>query len=118
AAGAGTRFLSPKPKVCQPLCGRPMLGWVLDQALRLEPERIVLVVGHGADEVQAAAEAEVAGRVELRCVLQAERKGTGHAVLRALPALAPGDPVVVLYVDMPLLTAESLTALVAAQAGA
>jgi bifunctional UDP-N-acetylglucosamine pyrophosphorylase/glucosamine-1-phosphate N-acetyltransferase len=49
AAGAGTRFLSARPKVCQSLCGRTLLGWVLEQACALEPERVVVVVGHGAD---------------------------------------------------------------------
>jgi bifunctional UDP-N-acetylglucosamine pyrophosphorylase / glucosamine-1-phosphate N-acetyltransferase len=118
AAGAGTRFLSSRPKVCQPLCGRPLIGWVLDQALALAPERIVLVVGHGAEEVQKAVEAEPlppAERARLRFVLQAERRGTGHAVQQALPELAAGDPVVVLYGDMPLLRAESLATLCAAR---
>ncbi|NOT31380.1 MAG: bifunctional N-acetylglucosamine-1-phosphate uridyltransferase/glucosamine-1-phosphate acetyltransferase [Planctomycetes bacterium] len=121
AAGAGTRFLSARPKVCQPLCGRTLLGWVLEQARALEPQRIVLVVGHGADEVRAAAEAEgrALGLLErLRFVLQAERKGTGHAVLQALPEFGQGDPVVVLYGDMPLLTNASLEALCAARARA
>jgi len=121
AAGAGTRFLSKKPKVLQPLCGRPMIGWILDQARALAPERIVLVLGHGADEVRAAVEADCASdeeRARLRFVLQAERKGTGHAVLQALPQLAPSDPVVVLYGDMPLLRVESLSALCAAREGA
>ncbi|MSR63635.1 MAG: bifunctional N-acetylglucosamine-1-phosphate uridyltransferase/glucosamine-1-phosphate acetyltransferase [Planctomycetes bacterium] len=125
AAGAGTRFLSRKPKVLQPLCGRPMLGWILDQARALSPERIVLVLGHGADEVRAAVEVDCAAmgataaeRASLRFVLQAERKGTGHAVLLALPELAPSDPVVVLYGDMPLLRTESLSALCAARSTA
>jgi len=111
AAGAGTRFLSSRPKVCQPLCGRAMLGWVLDEARALEPERIVLVVGHGADEVEKALEAEAlpaSWRERVRVVLQAQRRGTGHAVLQALPELGRTDPVVVLYGDMPLLRPESL----------
>ena len=117
AAGAGTRFLSTLPKVCQPLCGRPLIGWVLDQARALEPERIVLVVGHGAEVVREAAEREVppGERGRLAFVLQAERRGTGHAVLQALPELAQSDPVVVLYGDMPLLRQESLFALCAAR---
>ncbi len=121
AAGAGTRFLSTRPKVCQTLCGRTLIGWVLEEARALEPERVVVVLGHGADEVRAAVEAE--GRAlglseRLRYVLQAERRGTGHAVLQALPELGQRDPVVVLYGDMPLLTAESLEALCAARARA
>lgn len=116
AAGAGTRFLSSRPKVCQPLCGRALIGWVLDQARALEPERIVIVVGHGADEVRAAVEKEGLTRAgeEVRFVLQAQRKGTGHAVLQALPELGKEDPVVVLYGDMPLLATASLQELCAA----
>jgi bifunctional UDP-N-acetylglucosamine pyrophosphorylase/glucosamine-1-phosphate N-acetyltransferase len=118
AAGAGTRFLSTLPKVCQPLCGRAMIGWVLDQARALEPERIVLVVGHGAEEVRARVEAEGADE-RLRFVLQEQRLGTGHALRVALPELARADgPVVVLYGDMPLLTAASCQRLLAALAGA
>jgi len=117
AAGAGTRFRSSLPKVCQPLCGRPLIGWVLDQARALEPERIVLVVGHGAEAVQAAVLAE-GDDERLRFVLQAERKGTGHALLQALGALGERDPVVVLYGDMPLLQVDSLRRLCAGLAGA
>src|SRR5262245_53153245 len=110
AAGAGTRFLSPLPKACQPLCGRAMIGWILDQARALEPERIVVVVGHGADAVRSAVAAEGADE-RLRFVLQEERKGTGHAALQALPEIARKDPVVVLYGDMPLLSGASLESL-------
>src|SRR5262245_6799996 len=113
AAGAGTRFLSALPKVCQPLCGRSMIAWILDQARMLEPERIVLVVGHGAEAVRAAVRAD-GHDSRVRFVLQKERKGTGHALLQALPELGSADPVVVLYGDMPLLRRESLDELCAA----
>jgi bifunctional UDP-N-acetylglucosamine pyrophosphorylase/glucosamine-1-phosphate N-acetyltransferase len=121
AAGAGKRFLSSRPKVCQLLCGRALIGWVLDQARALEPERIVVVVGHGADEVRAAVDAERlsdADRARVRFVLQAERRGTGHAVLQALPELGRNDPVLVLYGDMPLLRADTLEQLCSARARA
>ncbi len=113
AAGAGKRFLSSRPKVCQPVCGRALIGWVLEQARALDPERIVVVVGQGADEVRATVSAE-GDDPRLRFVLQAERKGTGHAVLQALPELGGRDPVVVLYGDMPLLTRASVDRLCAA----
>jgi bifunctional UDP-N-acetylglucosamine pyrophosphorylase / glucosamine-1-phosphate N-acetyltransferase len=117
AAGAGTRFHSNLPKVCHPLCGRAMIGWVLDQARTLEPERIVVVIGHGADDVRARIEAEGPDE-RLRWVLQLERRGTGDAVRQALPELGRDDPVIVLYGDMPLLRAASLERLCAAAAGA
>jgi bifunctional UDP-N-acetylglucosamine pyrophosphorylase/glucosamine-1-phosphate N-acetyltransferase len=114
AAGQGTRMKLERPKVLAPLCGRTMIGWVLEQALALDPERVLVVIGRGADELRA----EVT-RVDARvaCVVQAEQLGTGHALQTCLPALG-ADPgaVVLLYGDMPLLTAASLRRLCAAQA--
>jgi bifunctional UDP-N-acetylglucosamine pyrophosphorylase/glucosamine-1-phosphate N-acetyltransferase len=114
AAGQGTRMRSDTPKVLHRLCGRTMLGWVLEHARALAPERLILVVGEGRDQVEATLRAEEdATGVEL--VVQAERRGTGHAVQVAAPRIAdaPG-PIVVLYGDMPLLSAQSLDALVSA----
>ncbi len=122
AAGQGKRMRSALPKVLHAMCGRPMLGYVLDQAFSLDPERVVLVAGVGADQVREyVASTEYAERVEV--VIQAEQLGTGHAVACALPAIpgpgavagAPGaeTPVVVLYGDMPLLRPESLEQLCA-----
>lgn len=115
AAGQGTRMRSDGPKVLQPLCGRPMLGYVLDQALALAPERVLLVTGHGGDAVRAWVE-EAFPQAGVRYVEQAEQRGTGHAVQMCLSELegSPG-PVVVLYGDMPLLRDESLRALCAAK---
>jgi bifunctional UDP-N-acetylglucosamine pyrophosphorylase/glucosamine-1-phosphate N-acetyltransferase len=116
AAGQGTRMKSGTPKVLHRLCGRTMLGWVLASARALQAERVLVVVGEGAAEVEAAmrAEEDVRG---LELVVQAERRGTGHAVQVTAPLLAraPG-PVVVLYGDMPLLSERSLGELVLAQA--
>jgi len=91
------------PKVLHPLCGRSMLGWVIEQALGLEPERIVLVVGHGADEV-AQHGRKLAGDVPFEVRVQEPQLGTGHALQVAADAI-PSDAqrVVVLYGDMPLL---------------
>lgn len=122
AAGRGTRMASPGPKVLQELCGRPMLGYVVDQALTLEPSRILVVVGHGAEAVEAYLAQEkigIAQNVEVKCVLQPEQKGTGHAVLVCLDELkrAKADgidgPVVILSGDMPLYRASTLDSLLA-----
>lgn len=111
AAGKGTRMRSERPKVLHELCGRPMIGWVLDEVRALAPARAVLVVGSGAEEVEAAARAE-AGDLDLQVVVQEPQRGTGHAVQVALPALPEGPGrVVVLYGDMPLLRAASVRAL-------
>lgn len=108
AAGQGTRMKSALPKVLHELCGRPMLAWVLDQARSLDPERIVLVLGHGADAIRA--ELEKRGEMEgVSIVIQEPQNGTGHALQCCAQELGE-DPgrVVVLYGDMPLLREESL----------
>ena len=116
AAGQGTRMKSAAAKVLAPLCGRSMLAWVLDQAQALSPHRILVVVGHQADEVRAEVARHPAA-AKLSCVTQEPQRGTGHALQVCLPALGK-DPgrVVVLYGDMPLLKTASLEALCAEQA--
>ena len=96
------------PKVLQPLAGRPLLQHVVDTALRLEPGRLRVVVGHGANRVRAM----VTGP-GLEWVEQADQLGTGHAVLQALPGLDAADPVLVLYGDVPLVREGSMRALAA-----
>ncbi|MCZ6596021.1 MAG: NTP transferase domain-containing protein [Planctomycetota bacterium] len=118
AAGQGTRMKSSRPKVLHPVCGRPMLSYVLDQARALGAERILVVVGEGADEVERLVREDEDTR-GIAFVHQGEQLGTGHALQMCLPELesAPG-PVIVLYGDMPLLTEASLEALCAAQVAA
>ncbi len=109
AAGQGTRMKTGWAKVMAPLCGRPLIAWVLDQALALEPRRVLVVVGYRADEVRKAVEKHPASGAVIECVLQAEQRGTGHAVQCCLPQLADAKgPVVLLYGDMPLLSSASL----------
>ncbi len=102
AAGQGTRMKSSRAKMLHELCGRSMLGHVVTSAARLDPERLIVVVGRDAQQFEQA----FAGRVEF--VEQTERKGTGDAVKQALPALEgfSGD-VLILYGDTPLLTSET-----------
>ncbi len=111
AAGQGKRMQSELPKVLHPIAGRPMLSHVLEQARRLNPDRIVVVVGHGADQVREAYAGE-----DLHFALQQPQQGTGHAVMQALPLLLDGDPddaSLVLYGDVPLVQADTLAALLA-----
>ena len=75
AAGQGKRMKSDLPKVLQPLAGRPLLAHVVETARRLGPEAIHIVYGHGGERVRAALPA-----ADLHWVLQAEQKGTGHAL--------------------------------------
>lgn len=106
AAGRGTRMCSDLPKVLHPLAGKPLLLHVLDTARQLGPAALRVVVGHGADAVEAAA----GGDVSLH--LQREQLGTGHAVMQALPACDESSTVLVLYGDVPLMSADTLQKLV------
>lgn len=116
AAGKGTRMNSDLPKVLHTVAGAPLLIHAMKAGANIEPERTVIVAGHGADLVGAAArdwsdDAEV--------VVQSEQLGTGHAVLQARPALAGfnGDALV-LYADTPFIQPETLSAITAARATA
>lgn len=105
AAGKGTRMNSALPKVLQPLGDRPMLQHVIDTASKLNPSRICVVIGHGAESVRDRISTPV------EWVMQTEQKGTGHAVQQALPNIPEEDEVLVLYGDVPLTRLETLTAL-------
>ena len=107
AAGQGTRMKSELPKVLNPVAGRTMLEHVVNAAQALGPTAIHVVVGHGAGQVQAAL-----ADYSLNWVLQELQLGTGHAVLQALPAVAPDSTVLVLYGDVPLITEATLQNLV------
>ncbi|MCB9597179.1 MAG: bifunctional UDP-N-acetylglucosamine diphosphorylase/glucosamine-1-phosphate N-acetyltransferase GlmU [Sandaracinaceae bacterium] len=112
AAGQGTRMKSAQPKVLHAIAGRPMVAWPVAAALEAGAERVVVVLGHGKEQVEAALVAS--DRVET--ALQAEQRGTGHAVQCALPALEGFEgTVVILYGDVPLLEAEAIGALVDAR---
>ena len=116
AAGEGTRMKSRIPKVLHALCGRSMLGHALTAASELDPQHLVVVVGHGRDEVSAEAVKYAPG---VSVVVQERQGGTGHAVRMVTDALGemPGI-VVVTYGDMPLLQAQTLRVLVDEHAAA
>ena len=100
AAGEGTRMKSRHPKVLHKLLDRPLVSWVTRAAREAGAERIIVVVGHGADEVRA----HLAAEKDVECVEQAERLGTGHAVRVALEATGvDSGPVVILNGDLPLI---------------
>jgi bifunctional UDP-N-acetylglucosamine pyrophosphorylase / glucosamine-1-phosphate N-acetyltransferase len=104
AAGQGTRMRSDTHKVLHPIAGRPLLLHLLDRVDALGADKRVVVVGKGREQVEAA----IAGR-DVAVALQAEQKGTGHAVQQAAEALAGYDgPVLILYGDTPFVKAETL----------
>ncbi len=106
AAGAGTRMNSNRPKVLQPLAGRPLLQHVIDYSRHVGASDICVVYGHGGDEVQAEMAAE-----SLRWALQEEQLGTGHAVQQAMPETPDEHRVLILFGDVPLLRPETLAKL-------
>ncbi len=110
AAGKGTRMKSKTPKVLHPLLGQPMLSYALQAMQQATGAQPIVVVGHAADEVQAA----FAGQAHF--ALQDPPLGTGHAVQAARPAVPAGVRwVLVSNGDMPLLTADTLRSLLEAQ---
>ena len=111
AAGAGTRMRSRLPKVLHEAAGNTLLAHVLAAVAPLAPERVVVIVRHGAEHVRAAIEG-----APVVCVDQGPRDGTGAAVAAARSALeGTFDTLLVLNGDAPLLRSESLERLVAAQ---
>ena len=97
AAGEGKRMKSARPKVLQPIAGRPMLGHVIAAARALEAAGIHIVYGHGGDQVRAV----FADQSDLHWAEQARQLGTGHAVQQAMPAVPDDARVLVLYADVP-----------------
>jgi len=106
AAGKGSRMQSTLPKVLHALAGAPLLQHVVNTAKKLNPHAIHVVVGHEADAVRAAFSQE-----SLRFHEQADQLGTGHAVIQAIPHCQPDSIVLVLYGDVPLIQAETLSTL-------
>ena len=111
AAGQGSRMQSDLPKVLHRLAGVPLVGHALSVARTVDPEQVIVVAGHGADQVTKAV-----GKIDpdARIVLQSEQLGTGHAVRQALPELEGFEgKVIVLYGDTPFIGEETLAALAA-----
>lgn len=117
AAGKGTRLKSKHPKVLHEVGGKPLLGHVIAAAAKVAPvQDIHAIVGHEAERVR-----EALGHTGVNFVLQAEQRGTGHALMVAREALQPYDTVIVLSGDAPLIqprTIESLRDFHLAQAAA
>lgn len=103
AAGKGTRMRSQRPKVLQPLAGRPLLAHVIETAKQLNAAKIITIYGHGGDQVQAAFAHE-----EIQWVEQAQQLGTGHAVQMTLPVLPQDGISLILSGDVPCISTQTL----------
>ncbi|GAA3126512.1 bifunctional UDP-N-acetylglucosamine diphosphorylase/glucosamine-1-phosphate N-acetyltransferase GlmU [Planomonospora alba] len=114
AAGEGTRMKSRTPKILHELCGRALVDHMLTAARGLEPERLIVVIGHERERVQAHLAVTAP---DARTVVQAEQRGTGHAVRTVLEAVGTvNGTVLVTYGDTPLLRAGTLAGLLARHA--
>ncbi|VAW53221.1 N-acetylglucosamine-1-phosphate uridyltransferase / Glucosamine-1-phosphate N-acetyltransferase [hydrothermal vent metagenome] len=107
AAGAGTRMRSLKPKVLHELAGLPMVEHVYNTSNKLGAKQIQVVYGHGGDLLKQRCD-----HFDVEWSLQAEQLGTAHAVQQASPNVSEDDVALILYGDVPLTKAETLTALI------
>jgi len=107
AAGRGTRLRSALPKVLHPVGGRPMLEWVLDAVRGAGCDRIVVVVGHEAEQVRQRVTAS-----DVTWVEQLEQRGTGHALAQVREAVADAETLLVVSGDVPLVLPRTLRRLV------
>ncbi len=112
AAGKGTRMKSDRPKVLHPLAGVSLLQHVLDSLREVRAERIIVVTGHGADQVEASLP-----EPKPQFVRQMPQLGTGHAVQQAAPLLHDDGITLILNGDTPLIESATLRALVEACGG-
>ena len=106
AAGQGTRMRSALPKVLHPIAGKPMLQHVIEACQSLDATSLAVVYGHGGDLVRERITASF-----LHWVLQAEQKGTGHAVAQAIDLVEDSDIVLIAYGDVPLIRSTTLQSL-------
>ena len=107
AAGKGTRMKSSMPKVLHRLGGRALLQHVIDTAGQLQARKVVVITGHGAEQVEAT----LVHNDHVQCVRQMPQLGTGHAMQQAVPVLADDGVTLVLSGDVPLIQADTLSAL-------
>ena len=107
AAGKGTRMRSSTPKVLHEVAGKSLLAHVLDTARALNPDRIHVVIGYGGDEVRQRLASD-----DIHWIEQAQQLGTGHAVQQAIPSVANGAELLVMYGDVPLIRPQTLQRLV------
>ncbi|MDB2374642.1 bifunctional UDP-N-acetylglucosamine diphosphorylase/glucosamine-1-phosphate N-acetyltransferase GlmU, partial [Psychrosphaera haliotis] len=108
AAGKGTRMKSSLPKVLHPVAHKPMVQHVIDASKALNSDNITMVYGHGGDQLKEALSSN-----KVHWALQAEQKGTGHAVKVADEFMPDDQTILILYGDVPLIQTETLERLLA-----
>ncbi|GAA0300112.1 bifunctional UDP-N-acetylglucosamine diphosphorylase/glucosamine-1-phosphate N-acetyltransferase GlmU [Psychrosphaera haliotis] len=108
AAGKGTRMKSSLPKVLHPVAHKPMVQHVIDASKALNSDNITMVYGHGGEQLKEALSSN-----KVHWALQAEQKGTGHAVKVADEFMPDDQTILILYGDVPLIQTETLERLLA-----
>lgn len=103
AAGQGTRMKSARPKVVHELAGKSLLQHVVDSCRALEPEQVIVVTGHGADQVRECMQGQ-----DIEFVEQRQQLGTGHALAQCVDAVNKGNDVLSLFGDVPLIRSKTL----------
>lgn len=111
AAGQGKRMNSQLPKVLHPISNKPMLQHVIETASQLNPNKIVIVYGHGGDKVRGAID-HIFTNNEIKWAFQDQQLGTGHALKCALSELSDNGMTLVLYGDVPLISYTTLNEMV------
>lgn len=114
AAGKGTRMVSDRPKVLHTLAGKPLLFHVIDTAYQLDPTRLLVVYGHGGDALPKAVahrDSAPSANGEIIWIEQAQQLGTGHALQQTLTELGENGLTLILFGDVPLISAETLRTL-------
>ena len=104
AAGRGARMHSERPKVLHSIGGKPLLGHLIETVSQIKPTQLIVVHGYQSEQLKKA----FSERSDITWVEQREQKGTGHAVLQALPFLNDLDNVLILYGDAPLISLETI----------
>jgi bifunctional UDP-N-acetylglucosamine pyrophosphorylase/glucosamine-1-phosphate N-acetyltransferase len=107
AAGKGTRLKSSRAKVLHEIGGKPLLSHVIAAAAQIvSPQDIYVIIGHQAEQVRSAV-----GQTGVKFILQAEQRGTGHAIMCARDSVAGYDDILVLSGDVPLIRTETIARL-------
>ncbi|MCL4124925.1 UNVERIFIED_CONTAM: hypothetical protein GTU68_053951 [Idotea baltica] len=111
AAGKGTRMKSALPKVLHRLAGKSLLQHVIDSANNVQNANMIVVTGHGSEQVRSAVFSEAS---QINYVEQTEQLGTAHAVQMAVPSLGSGGTSLILYGDVPLILPETILGMLSA----
>ncbi len=112
AAGMGKRMHSSLPKVLHPIAQKPMLHHVVDTVSKLNPQKLIIVIGHEAEQIKQSFEQEKYKDIPIIWAYQKEQLGTGHAVMQGLPFVDDNYPTLVLYGDVPLISLHTLENLI------